>query len=244
MALNARRPGIAAAVVATAVVALLSGCAGPPPGAQSDPSTHPDRSETDVQHNGPTPTAMRLEDGVEVWDLTGTPSVEAFGVDTDGESPVRNAVAAYSSTDDRPARFVLPGDRVVDLPVGEVIVTVDDYPDGLTDSSGEVITPAGRSFVLQVEGPTTSGAAAGVAAYRDALESADLPTNGADELQEKVESVPSIDGTETSGRLGASTDVPVPDGMSAALSSRFRPSDTTPTFRMQLFVSWEPVPIP
>lgn len=153
-----RRRWFTLALVVTAAVVLLAGCVGQPTGS----TTAPDRSAPDVQHDGPTPTVVHLEDGVEVWDLTGTPSVEAFGVDTDGEAPVRNAVAAYSSTDDRPARFVLPGGRVVDLPVGEVIVAVDDFPDGLTDSSGEVITPAGRSFVLQVEGPSTSGAAAGL----------------------------------------------------------------------------------
>jgi hypothetical protein len=239
-----RRRWCTVPLVVTAAVVLLAGCVGQLPGTSNVPVRTPDPSDIDVQHDGPSPTAVRLEDGVEVWDLTGTPSVEAFGVDTDGESPVRNAVAAYSSTADRPARFVLPGDRVVDLPVGEVIVTVDDFPDGLTDSSGEVITPAGRSFVLQVEGPSTSGATVGVEAYRRALDAADLPTSGADELQEKVDSVPSIDPTETSGRLGASADVPVPDGMSAALSSRFRPSDMTPTFRMQFFVSWAPVPVP
>lgn len=238
------RRRLTVALVVTAAVVLLSGCVGQPPGTAGDVVGSPDPGRADVQHDGPEPTAMHLEDGVEVWDLTGTPSVEAFGVDTDGGSPVRNAVAAFSSTDDRPARFLLPGDRVVDLPVDEVIVTVDDFPDGLTNSTGQVITPPGRSFVLQVEGPSTSGAAAGVEAYRQALDAADLPTSGADELQEKVDSVPSIDPTETSGRLGASTEVPVPDGMSAALSSRFRPSDTTPTFRMQFFVSWAPVPIP
>ena len=239
-----RRRRLGVALVVAAAVVLLAGCVGQPHSGGTGSSSAPDRSAPDVQHRGPAPTAVHLEDGVEVWDLTGPPSVEAFGVDTDGAATLRNAVAAYSSAEDRPARFVLPGDRVVDLSVGEVIVTVDDHPDGLTDSSGEVITPAGRSFVLQVEGPTSSGAAAGVAAYRDALGAAGLPTGGADELQEAVDSVPSIDPTETNERLGASTNVPVPEGTSAALSSRFRPSDTTLTFRLQFFVSWAPVPIP
>ncbi len=82
------------------------GCAGPPPGAQSDPSTRPDRSETDVQHNGPPrrPHAPRGRRGG--LGPHRHASVEAFGVDTDGgrRSGTRSPPTAPPMIDQ--ARFV------------------------------------------------------------------------------------------------------------------------------------------
>jgi hypothetical protein len=60
---RARR--LAVTLVIATTVGLLAGCT---PAAEPNPSTssRPDGSEPAVTHNGPQPTAMSTEDGVEV----------------------------------------------------------------------------------------------------------------------------------------------------------------------------------
>lgn len=83
--------------VAALVVVLLTGCAPGPDGPASAGSASSDGSEHGVSHRGPEPTARSSENGIETWDLTVPPSVEAFGIDTDVPDGARTRVGAYGS---------------------------------------------------------------------------------------------------------------------------------------------------
>jgi hypothetical protein len=132
MTRSARARGLIAAVLVATTVGLLSGCV---PGAESPAVTsdQPDVSEFSVSHHGPTPTAMTIDDGVEVWDLTVSPSAEAFGIDMSDESISDVEVGAYSSSGGggRPVRFLLPEGKTVDARANEVIFELLDSPDGV-----------------------------------------------------------------------------------------------------------------
>lgn len=232
-------------VSAAMAMALLAGCSGPQPGFPGATTSENHGSEGHVRHGGPTPTAMRHEDGVEVWDLTAPPTVEALGIDTDGRAILSNAVGAYSSTPDRPIRLLLPGGRTVEMAAGEVIFEAADSREEVTDpDSGEVIIPHGRRFLLRVDGVTEEGVDAGVQAFRDALEQADLPTAKADELRERADAPTATADTMSTKRIGESVEIPDAEGATASISSTFKPRPDVLVFQLQLYVNWDPVPIP
>jgi len=242
-----RRPALGVATVLTAalVAGLLAGCSGPLPGGAGGSTGTGHGSESRVIHHGPTPTAMRHEDGVEVWDLTGPPTVEAFGIDTRGRAPLRGATGAYSSTPERQVRLLLPGGRSVDLAAGEVIFEASDSEEAVTDpDSGEVIIPQGRRFFLRVDGVTEEGVDAGVGAFRDALQRADLPTTKADELRDRATEPAATADTMSTKRIGESVEVPGVQGATASVSSSFGPRPDVLVFQLQVSVAWDPVPIP
>jgi len=163
-----------ATIVLVASSALLTGCT---------PRTGTDRA---TSHHGPQPTAMTIEDGVEIWDLAVPPSAEAFGIDTIDDSTSAIEVGGYTSSGGggRPVRFLLPGGRTVDVRANELTFQLNDSPEGVNDpTTGEVLVPAGRLFALRVDAPAVEGADAGVAAYREALDGLGLLADTVGELQ-------------------------------------------------------------
>jgi len=240
-----RHRPLALGVSVVLTAGLLAGCSGLLPGGARDSTSTEHGSEAHVSHHGPTPTAMRLEDGVEVWDLTGPPSVEAFGIDTDGSDTLSNAVGAYSSTPERPVRLLLPGGRTLDTAAGEVVFQAADTREAVTDpDTGAVLVPEGRRFSLRVDGVTEEGVDAGVGAFRDALERADLPTTKADGLRERATEPAATSDTTSTKRIGESVEVPGVEGATASIGSSFRPRPDVLVFQLQYFVAWDPVPIP
>lgn len=67
------------AISALGMAACSSGAQDPSDSGATTTSAE-ERVEERVSHTGPEPTAMSYTDGVEVWDLTVEPSVEAFGI--------------------------------------------------------------------------------------------------------------------------------------------------------------------
>jgi hypothetical protein len=245
MAMTTHRRLMLAVFAAAAMVALLSGCSGLLTGTPNDSSDDDHGREGHVNHHGPTPTAMRYEDGVEVWDLTAPPTVEALGIDTTGRDTLSNAVGAYSSTPEREVRILLPGGRTIEMAAGEVIFEAEDAREDLTDpETGEVIIPEGRQFSLRVDGVTEEGVDAGVGAFRETLERADLPTAKADDLRERAGSPAATADTMSTERVGESVAIPDVENASASISSTFDPDPQVLVFQLQLYLDWEPVPIP
>jgi hypothetical protein len=224
---------VRSAAVAAAVVALLAGCTA---GA----------SQPGVSHVGPEPTAMTVEDGVETWDLTVPPSVEAFGIDTDVPENTAALVGAYASTgpDGRPVRLLLPGGEEVQVQATQVVFDALDSKEERTDDSGAVTLPEGRLFHLQVDALTVEGADAGVDGYRDVLEQLDLPETSVGELQQKIAAADSVDPVDASQPVGADASVPKTNGLDFGVSSSFRPNDEPLLFALRLNGAWDPVPIP
>lgn len=230
------RRGIAAVLVAT-TAGLLAGCT---------PAS--ERSPSPMTHSGPPPTAMTIEDGVEVWDLTVPPSAEAFGI-AERDDPVSSfAVGGYSSHGGggRPVRFELPGDRTVDLRAHDVVFQLNDSPEGVTDPrTGEVLVPEGRRYSLRVSTPALEGAEAGQAGYEEALAELGLPGDSARELQQEIADAPNASPLDV-GRVGASAELPSEKGMTFGVSSSFRP-DPDPdrqVFLLEYSAVWDVLPIP
>jgi hypothetical protein len=231
--------------VAALVVVLLTGCTpGPDDPAPAGSSTS-DGSEHGVSHRGPEPTAMSHENGVETWDLTVPPSVEAFGIDTDVPAGARTRVGAYGSESGagRPVRFLLPGGEEVRVQATQVIFDALDNAQEMTDQSGEVILPEGRLFHLRVNAVPVEGAEAGVDGYRDVLEQLDLPDTSVGELQEKIAAADSVDPVDASQRVSVGASVPKTNGLDFGPSTSFRPNDEPLRFTLRLNGAWDPVPI-
>ncbi|WP_396598643.1 hypothetical protein [Frigoribacterium sp. R86507] len=237
---------LAVTLVVATTVGLLAGCT---PAAEPNPSTssRPDGSEPAVTHNGPQPTAMSTEDGVEVWDLTVPPSAEAFGIDTSDGSSSRVRPGAYSSSGGggRPVRFLLPGGKTVDVRANEVIFQLNDSPEGVTDpTSGEVLVPAGRKFSLRVDAPAAEGAEAGVAAYQEALAAVGLPADTVDELRQKIDGGPTGRPGDAPQSMGVSADLPRQQGVGFGVSTTFQPDSDDLVFLLEYDADWDVVPIP
>lgn len=241
-----RARGLVAAVLVAATAGLLAGCT---PGAEPTPGTsdRPDVSDLSVSHAGPTPTAMTIEDGVEVWDLTVPPSAEAFGIDTGDGSLSSIAVGAYSSSGGggRPVRFLLPGGETVDARANEVTFQLNDSPEGVDDpTTGEVLVPKGRTFGLRVDAPAVEGSDAGVAAYQEALEAVGLPTDSVSELQQKLAAEPTSRPGDNPQRTAVSASLPRAQGMGFGVSTLFRPGEEPLVFLLEYSADWDVVPIP
>lgn len=247
MTRSGRARGLIAAVLVAATAGLLAGCA---PGAEPAPGT-PERAdvrEFTLSHNGPTPTAMTIDDGVEVWDLTVPPSAEAFGVDTSDGSTTGVQVGAYSSSGGgggRPVRFLLPGGESVDARANEVTFQFNDSPEGVDDpTTGEVLVPKGRTFGLRVDAPAVEGADAGVAAYQEALEAVGLPSDNVSELQRKIAAGPTGRPGDDPQRTGVSASLPRAQGMGFGVSTLFRPGEDPLVLLLEYTADWDVVPIP
>jgi hypothetical protein len=232
--------------VAALVVVLLTGCTPEPADPAPAVSSTSDGSEHGVSHRGPEPTARSYENGVETWDLTVPPSVEAFGIDTDVPENTAALVGAYASTGPggRPVRLLLPGGEEVQVQATQVIFDALDSKEERTDDSGAVTLPEGRLFHLQVDALTVEGADAGVHGYRDVLEQLDLPETSVGELQQKIAAADSVDPVEASQPVGANASVPKTNGLDFGVSSSFRPNDEPLLFALRLNGAWDPVPIP
>ena len=234
------------AVVTAAATVLLAGCVtGSPVPVGSAPSSRV-TSAQGVSHVGPEPTAMTVEDGVETWDLTVPPSVEAFGIDTDVPDNTVALVGAYASTrpGGRPVRLLLPGGEEVQVQATQVVFDALDSKEERTDDSGAVTLPEGRLFHLQVDALTVEGADAGVDGYRDVLEQLDLPGTSVGELQQKIAAADSVDPVDASQPVGADASVPNTNGLDFGVSSSFRSNDEPLLFALRLNGAWDPVPIP
>jgi len=234
---DARRRLLVAPAVAAGLAVALTGCLlGPVVG----PVTRPDtgRDDRGVSHHGPTPTARSVEDGVEVWDLTVPPTVEAFGMDAGPVTP-HLFVGAYSSTvrAPRPARFLLPGGASVDLAVNEVIFTGD------TVSPGERAAP-GRSFSLSVLAPGGRGDAAGVASYRDVLRQLDLPDDSARQLEDALAHPEPVDPLGPTVLVETGADVPGTDSVAFGVGTSVDPTSELRSFTLRFSAVWEVVPLP
>ncbi|WP_146236267.1 hypothetical protein [Curtobacterium sp. MCBD17_023] len=235
-----------AAVITVLLAVLLAGCvAAEPMGSVSEPSNSVTARQS-VSHVGPEPTAMTVENGVETWDLTVPPSVEAFGIDTDVPEGARTRVGAYGSESGggRPVRFLLPGGEEVRVQATQVIFDALDNAQEMTDQSGKVILPQGRLFHLRVNAVPVEGAKAGVDAYRDVLEQLDLPDTSVGELQQKIAAADSVDPVDASQRVSVGASVPKTDGLDFGPSTSFRPNDEPLRFTLRLNGAWDPVPIP
>ncbi|WP_146236268.1 hypothetical protein [Curtobacterium sp. MCBD17_023] len=239
MAMISSRRFFAVMAISTSAV-LFAGCASfqaPRPGT----SSHPNRSEYDVSHHGPRPTAMAIKDGVEVWDLTVPPTAEAFGIDPDDTV----MVGAYSSSTPggRPVRFLLPGGEDVDVRANEVVFELSENDQAITSrATGKELSPAGRFFDLRVDAPAAQGAEAGVAAYRKALQELGLPDDTVSELQEQIERAATVDPL-SSPRVGVSASIPKTDGFRFSVSTAFRPDRDDPTFLLEFHGAWDPLPV-
>ena len=246
----ARRRLLVAPAMAAGLAVALTGCLlGPVVG----PVTRPDtgRDDRGVSHHGPTPTALSVEDGVEVWDLTVPPTVEAFGMDAGPVTP-HLFVGAYSSSvrAPRPARFLLPGGASVDLAVHEVIFTGDtvspDEPASPGDSepgTRERAAP-GRYFSLSVLAPGGRGDAAGVASYRDLLRQLDLPDDSARQLEDALAHPEPVDPLGPTVLVGTGADVPGTDAVAFGVGTSVDPTGELRSFTLRFSAVWEVVPLP
>lgn len=229
-----RRRHVLGTALAAAVVVLLTGCA--------DGSPSSGGSEHGVSHRGPEPTARSYEDGVETWDLTVPPSVEAFGIDTDVPEGARTRVGAYGSeaAGGRPVRFLLPGGKQVRVQATQVVFDALDNAQEMQDASGEVILPKGRLFHLRVNTVPVAGAKAGVHGYRDVLRQLDLSDTSVGELEEEIASADSVDPVDASQRVGVEAGVPKTGGLDFGPSTSFRPNDDPLLFTLRLNAAWDP----
>ena len=243
---QARARRVVAAMVVATTASLLVGCSR---GTEPTPSTSSqiDGSEPAVSHHGPRPTVVTMTDGVEVWDLTGAPSAEAFGIDTSDGKLTRVRPGAYSSSVDggRPVRFLLPGGKTVDVRANEVIFQLNDSPEGVDDpTTGEVLVPAGRVYSLRVDAPVVEGAEAGMAGYQEALDELGLPADTATKLQQKIDGGPTGSPLDAPEKVGVTAELPRQEGFGFAVSTRFQPDSNKLVFALEYFADWDVVPIP
>lgn len=233
------------AIGAAVSVLLLSGCVTAPGGAD-DGGEAAGRASVGVTHLGPEPTAMTRDGGVETWDLTVPPTVEAFGIDTDVPPGTPVFVGAYSSTSSgpRPVVFHLHGGTSVQVQATEVIFDARDSDAPLLDPvTGEVREAAGRLVTLSVLARTPEGAGPGVTAYRDVLGSLGLPDDSAVELEQRLTDADSVDPLESSEPVQVHASLPRVQGVAVGVSARFSPDDPE-RIAVDLTADWAPVPIP
>ena len=245
MAVTRTRRLVVPLLVAT-MVGLMAGCASADEPTPST-SSRPDGSEPAVSHHGPQPTAMTIEAGVEIWDLTVPPSAEAFGIDTSDGSSSRVRPGAYSSSGGggRPVRFLLPGQETVDVRANEVIFQLNDSLEGVTDpTTGEELVPAGRKFSLRVDAPASEGVDAGVAAYQEALAAWGLPADTVDELRQKIDDGPTGRPGDAPQWVGVSAELPRRQGVGFGVSTMFQPDPEDLVFLLEYSADWDVVPIP
>lgn len=136
-------------------LSILSACGG------ATVTSDPDRPTPTIEA-----TAYSKGDGVETWDLTGTPSREAFGIE--GDSSTGN----YETKKPRTVRILLPG-HTVELQA----VLISFY------NTGTDFTFGIRSPYLTADELT--------ATFRDVLGQLDLDVSLADEFAQKVAAAPS-----------------------------------------------------
>lgn len=131
-----------------------------------------------------------------------------------------------------------------DSPSGESVRVHHTGPTPTAMRHEDVIIPQGRQFWLRVDGVTEEGVDAGVDAFRDVLEQADLPTTKADELRERASSPAATADTPSTKRIGERVDLPDVQGATASVSSTFGPRPDVLVFQLQFSLDWDPVPIP
>ena len=118
----------------------------------------------------PMPTARSEAGGIEVWDLTGAPSAEAFGIPDD------KAAGIYETQQPRTVRFVLPDG--VELTVESTLVTFERFGEG----DDARYTFGIRTAQLEPD--------ALVSTYRDVLGQLQVPTDVADKLAAEIAGAP------------------------------------------------------
>lgn len=242
MSLNRRAPATVLAVLAALV---LTGCIGSQ-GSTAQPTSSTGTKDDTVTHLGPEPTAMTRDSGIETWNLTVPPTVEAFGIDTDVPPGTPVFVGAYSSTSSgpRPVVFHLHEGKSVELQATEVIFDARDSDAPLLDPvTGEVREAAGRLVTLSVLARTPEGAGPGVTAYRDVLGSLGLPDDSAVELEQRLADADSVDPLESSEPVQVHASLPRIQGVAVGVSARFSPNDPE-SIALNLTADWEPVPVP
>ncbi|MET0930743.1 MAG: hypothetical protein ABWX74_14580 [Aeromicrobium sp.] len=141
-------------------------------------------------------TAYSEVDGVETWDLTGTPSDEAFGIE--GAS-----TAVYETQEPRPVRIVLEG-RTVETDTD----LVDFRRGGSGDYTFRVSTPQLAADPL-------------VAEYRSVLGQLGLGEASVDELDRQVAAAPADQSEKIT--VGSGDETAVVGPWSVAASATFTP---------------------
>ena len=126
-------------------------------------------NNNDNNDDGPRPTARSEVDGVEVWDLQGPPSVEAFGIEAE------SVVGIYETQDPRSVRFEFPGGS--ELTVEATLVTFERF--GGDDARFSV-----GIRTAQLE-PDVLGAT-----FRDVLDQLDVSAGPADQFAAEMRAAP------------------------------------------------------
>jgi hypothetical protein len=158
-----------------------------------------DVSTTDQDESQPVPSARSRADGVEVWDLTGKPSAEAFGLE--GNRLDRS----YESEQPRRVRFDLPDGT--HLTLDAVLVSFTH----IGDDGDPDFTVGIRTAQLEPD--------ALVATFRSVLEQLDVRTGAADDLASRIVAAPD-DQTE---RISVGSDVATLGGLAIGAQAGLAP---------------------
>ncbi|GAA3528744.1 hypothetical protein GCM10022234_27540 [Aeromicrobium panaciterrae] len=149
--------------------------------------------------DSPNPTARTSVDGVEVWDLTGTPTATSFGI------PEDKAAGVYETQKPRTVRFILP--EGAELTVEATLVTFERFGEG----DAAHFTFAIRTAQLEPDALVTD--------YRDILVQLKVSTDAADKLAAEIASAPD-DQTE---RVDVGSDEVTLDGLAIGAQAGLAP---------------------
>lgn len=195
------------ALVLAAVVVSVTACSG---GSDEPVDATPSSASPDA----PKATALSDEDGVQVWDLTGEPSDEAFGIPADPPS------AAYNSDDPRPVRFELDG-TTLELDLTDLTFY---HPEG------DIFAFLSRSDELSADQLA--------AAYRDVVEQLGVDDATADAFEADLAAAP----TDEAGQVSVSYPDEIRFGdWTLALSAAMSPSVGTGIVTVS--AGYKPLPV-
>lgn len=151
--------------------------------------------------DGPEPTARSMSDGVETWDLTGTPSEAAFGIAEDSRAGI------YETDEPRRIVLQLPGGTELDLEARVLTFERTGSGDG-----------TGTRYSIGVRGDTVPPEEL-TAQLRSIAEQLELPTSSVDDYATDLQDAPA-DQTE---RVRYSSPTAQLDGFSIGVQANLAP---------------------